>query len=63
MIKHLEEENVSYFRHWIFAFQFGLVMILVGVCVIIHAFCPWWFKDTGSTAIRAMAEVLVDEGE
>lgn len=55
---HLKDENVGYFRHCLFAFQLGLVMVLVGLCVIVHAFCPWWFKDTGSTAIKAMAKVL-----
>lgn len=63
MSNHLEEQNISYFRHWIFAFQFGLLMIVVGFCVLIHAFIPALFKDTGSDAIRAMSEVLSEEEE
>ena len=60
---HLKDENVTYLRHWLFAFQFGVVMILVGVAVIIHAFIPCLFKNTGSDAITAMYKMLRDEGD
>ena len=61
MGSHLKEQNISYFRHWLFAFQFGLLMIVVGLCVLTHAFIPPLFKETGSDAIRAMSEVLSEE--
>lgn len=61
-MSHLNEIGESYWQHWKFAAQLGLVMILVGLCVIVHAFVPRWFENTGSNAIRAMADVLDEEG-
>ena len=58
---HLKDENVTYFQHWWFAIRFGLVMLLAGGCVIIHAFFPELFKTTGSSVVRAMAAVLDGE--
>lgn len=58
---HLKDANVSYFQHWLFAFQFGLVLVLVGLAVIIHAFIPPLFKTTGSDAVLAMAAVVNEE--
>lgn len=60
-MSHLKEENVTYWEHWKFAMQFGLVMVLAGGCVIIHAFFPEFFKNTGSSVVRAMAKVLDGE--
>lgn len=59
---HLDDINEGYFQHMRFAVQFGLVMVLVGLCVIIHGIFPNVFQTTGSDAIRAMAEVLDEEG-
>ena len=58
MFSHLKEQNIGYWRHWLFAFQFGLLMIIVGVCVVIHAFIPSLFTETGSDASRDMDEDL-----
>lgn len=57
-MEHLNDLGVTYSRHWLFAFQFGMVLILVGLCVVVHAFCPWWFKTTGSDAIKSMHNAL-----
>ena len=55
---HLNDIGEGYFPHWLYAMRFGLVLILVGLAVMVHAFFPFWFKDTGSRAIRAMAKVI-----
>jgi hypothetical protein len=59
---HLDDIGQTYVQHWIFAAQFGLVMILVGLAVIIHAFIPSLFTHTGSQAVKAMAAVLEEDG-
>ena len=59
---HLNDIGDTYWEHWKFAMQFALVLILVGFAVLVHAFFPFLFKDTGSKAIRAMAKVLDREG-
>jgi len=59
---HLEEVGTTYWQHMRFAAQFGLVLVLVGLCVLVHAVVPALFKNTGSGAVRAMAEVLEEEG-
>ncbi len=61
MIKHLDEANVGYWEHWLFAFQFATILVLVGLCVLVHAFCPWWFKTTGTDVVRAMHEAYNEE--
>ena len=48
---HLEDVNEDYWTHWKFAIRLGLVMVLAGGCVMIHAFIPQVFKDTGSKVI------------
>lgn len=58
---HLNDVGETYVQHWRFAAQFGLVMILVGLCVIVHAFVPSLFTHTGSRAVKAMAKVLEEE--
>ena len=60
-MKHLEEEGVSYWQHMKFAVRFGLVLVLVGLCVLVHAIVPFLFKHTGSGAVIAMAEVFNKE--
>jgi len=58
---HLKDNSVTWWQHWKFAAQFALVMILVGLAVLVHAFFPFLFQHTGSQAIRAMVEVLDEE--
>ena len=60
-MSHLNEAGETYWQHFRFAGQFGIVMILVGLCIIVHAIVPQWFTNTGSEAIRAMAKVLDEE--
>ena len=60
---HLEEEGVGYWNHMKFAARFGAVLVLVGLCVLVHSVFPWWFKNTGSGAVIAMAEVLSNESK
>ena len=61
-MSHLEDIGETYWEHFRFAAQFGLVLVLVGLAVVVHAVLPGLFKDTGSQAIKAMAKVLEDGG-
>lgn len=60
---HLKDINETWWEHWKFAAQFALVLILVGLAVLVHAFFPFWFKNTGSQAVQMMSEVLDREGK
>ncbi len=61
-MSHLDDIGETYWQHFKFAAQLALVMFLVSVCVLIHAFVPNLFKDTGSRAIKAMYRILEQEG-
>lgn len=45
---HPREVSESYFDHLRTAAGFGAVMVLGGLCVIVHAILPFLFVNTGS---------------
>jgi hypothetical protein len=52
--RHPEEVGESYFAHLRTATGFGAVMVLGGLCVMVHAIVPFLFEHTGS---RTMAKL------
>lgn len=58
MMSQIEEGDVTYWQHLSFAARIGLVMVLAGFCVLVHAICPKLFKTTGSDAVRELYYTL-----
>lgn len=56
MFKHLTEVNKTYFQHLVIAVSSGVKAIGAGVALIIHAFIPSIFTDTGSTIIKNLTK-------
>ena len=52
--RHPEEIGETYSEHMATAAGFGATMVIGGLCVIIHAFLPFVFEQTGS---RTMAKL------
>lgn len=46
--RHPREVGESYGEHLVTAAGFGATMLVGGICVIVHAFFPFLFVDTGS---------------
>ncbi len=46
--RHPEEVGETYGEHLATAAGFGATMMLGGLCVIVHAFLPFLFVNTGS---------------
>ena len=46
--QHPEEVGESYGEHMTTAFAFGATMVVGGLCVMVHAFLPFLFVQTGS---------------
>lgn len=60
-MKHLEAIGETYWQHLCFAGRFGLVLVLAGLCVIVHAIVPVWFETTGSEVVRGLGKLLDEE--
>lgn len=49
-------------EHWVFASRLGGRMVLAGLACMIHAWLPFLFKRTASTAIKELHPLIVDRG-
>lgn len=56
--QHLQENNMTYVQHFKFALFHGLVCLLAGLCLIVHAILPCWFQTAGSDLVQLMAIVF-----
>jgi len=56
--QHLKENNMSYYQHFKFAIFHGLVCILAGLCLVIHAVLPCIFQTAGSDLVQSLAVVF-----
>ena len=52
----------GYWEHGLFAGKNSLTLIYAGVVGVIHAFFPWWFKFTTSTAVIKSFKLLLLSG-
>jgi hypothetical protein len=55
MRKHLKEQNMSYWQHWLQAMTYFATIQKAALCVLIHAFIPDVFCDTASKIIKKLA--------
>ncbi|MCY3837808.1 MAG: DUF6356 family protein [Gammaproteobacteria bacterium] len=57
---HLDEVGESYWEHMFKAAGFAVAMLLGGVACLVHALLPFLFVRTGSTRVRHLHEVMVE---
>ena len=43
-VDHLKNSEMSYWHHWRHSFRYGILLIWLGICSILHAFIPLWFQ-------------------
>ena len=57
---HLDEVGESYWQHMFKAVRFAVAMLVGGVACLVHAVLPFLFVRTGSTRVRHLHEVMVE---
>ena len=57
---HLDEVGESYWEHMLKAAGFAVAMLVGGVACLVHALLPFLFVKTGSSRIRHLHEVMVE---
>jgi|SaaInlV_165m_DNA_1040744.scaffolds.fasta_scaffold258541_1 hypothetical protein len=55
-MKHLKENNLSYFQHTRQALGYFAKIQLAAICVFIHAWWPSLFESTASEVIIKLAD-------
>lgn len=51
---HLQDSNMSYWQHYIFAAKYGLLCLYYGCLFFIHASLPCFFQKNGSSLISKL---------
>jgi hypothetical protein len=57
-IKHLSENNMTYWQHLRFAMFHGVLCIVAGISLIIHSLLPCFFQTAGSDLVQSLAIVF-----
>ena len=60
---HLDEVGETYWQHLFFAIRIALILFITSFLVLLHAIFPFWFKQTGSTVIEGLYDLLEDRGK
>jgi hypothetical protein len=55
-IDHLEENNMTYIEHLVFALFYGNCCLLAGLYLIIHSIVPCFFQTAGSDLVTKLSE-------
>lgn len=53
-MSHLEENNISYCKHFMRSMRFAWKSFKASIIFVIHAFYPNLFTDTGSNIIKEL---------
>jgi hypothetical protein len=61
--KHLDENNMSYCSHFLFASKYGIHCIISGLFLILHAIIPAMFSKTGSNITNKLNKAFTDNNE
>jgi len=57
---HLRHNNMSYWKHFLFAFRYGLVCTKAGIFLCIHSILPCFFEGAGSRLVHKLERVFVE---
>lgn len=60
---HLQENNMNYIQHFIFAFSHGSRCIQAGLLLVIHGIIPALFPKAGSKLVNKLNESFTDHNE
>ena len=60
-MKHLEEQGMTYFEHYVRALKFALWSMKMYAVCIVHAVFPFWFEDTFSNEIKQLSKTIEEE--
>ncbi len=53
-INHLQQNNMTYFEHMIFAMTYGVIAIFAGCLLIVHSILPCFFQYSGSSLVKKL---------
>lgn len=62
-IKHLKDNNMTYWQHLLFAGGHGVRCLKAGVLLIIHSIIPALFPKTGSHLVNRLNKSFIDHNE
>ena len=62
-LRHLKDNNMSYFRHIQFASKNGFNCIKAGISLIIHGFIPAVFPKAGSQLVNKLNKNFTEHNE
>ncbi len=62
-IKHLEDNDMTYWEHFRFAAGYGFACIYHGLLLIVHSLIPAYFALTGSKLTNKLNKVFTDQNE
>lgn len=53
---HLQENNMTYTQHFIFALFYGLCCLVAGFYLIVHSVFPCFFQTAGSDLVTKLSQ-------
>ena len=59
-VEHLQENNMGYWEHLLFASGHGIRCIKAGILLILHSFIPALFPKTGSILVKKLNKSFTD---
>lgn len=61
-IEHLKSNNMTYWKHFLFAGSHGIRCINAGLFLICHSIIPGLFPKTGSRLVSELNKSFSDHG-
>lgn len=55
-IQHLQENDMTYIEHMIFALFYGVCCLLAGLYLIVHSVLPCLFPTAGSDLVTKLSK-------
>lgn len=55
-INHLQENNMTYFQHMLFAMFYGISCLCAGLYLIVHSILPCFYQTAGSDLVNRLSE-------
>ena len=62
-IKHLEDNDMTYWEHFRFASSYGVNCIYYGLLLILHSLIPAYFGLAGGKLTNKLNKVFTDQNE
>ena len=62
-IKHLEDNDMTYWEHFRFASGYGVTCIYHGLLLILHSLIPAYFGLAGGKLTNQLNKVFTDQNE